>query len=90
MNTFKMQASVRCSDELEEVLNEIKHNVNEKGIILDFSETTRLDSSGLGMLVRLLTYVRNNEGEVKLKNINKSIANLFLITKLEQVFDIID
>ena len=88
---YKIKPSLRAQDDLENELNNIKSFfLDNSELVLDFSDTLRIDSSGLGLLIRLLSHTRKTGGELKLKNINKSVANLFLITKLEQVFEIIE
>ena len=62
----------------------------EKKILLNMSDVTYIDSSGLGELVTAFTSVRNRGGELKLLNLTKKVHDLLQITKLYTVFDIKD
>lgn len=62
----------------------------EKKILLNMSDVTYIDSSGLGELVTAFTSVRNRGGELKLLNLTRRVHDLLQITKLYTVFDIKD
>jgi len=62
----------------------------QKKILLNLSEVNHMDSSGLGALVRALTSVRNQGGELKLLHLTKKVHDLLEITKLYNVFDVRD
>ena len=62
----------------------------QKKILLNLSEVNHMDSSGLGALVRALTSVRNQGGELKLLHLTKKVRALLEITKLYNVFDVRD
>lgn len=74
----------------EPLVQEIKALL-EKGsrkFVLDFSNLRYMNSSGLGILVTILTKVRNNGGELAVTNLNKKIKELLVITKLNQMFHV--
>ncbi len=58
--------------------------------IIDISEVRYINSSGIGVLITLLTKFRNKEGEVVLVKPSKSVEKLLLITKLSSIFQIAD
>jgi len=62
----------------------------QKKILLNLSEITYIDSSGIGELVSAFTSVRNQGGELKLLKLTKKVHDLLQITKLYTVFDIKD
>ncbi|MFI5176192.1 MAG: STAS domain-containing protein [Terriglobia bacterium] len=62
----------------------------QKKILLNLSDINHMDSSGLGALVRALTSVRNQGGELKLLHLTKKVHDLLQITKLYNVFDVRD
>jgi anti-sigma B factor antagonist len=75
------------------ILREAIQDVLAKGdkkILLNMSDVTYIDSSGLGELVTAFTSVRNRGGELKLLNLTKKVHDLLQITKLYTVFDIKD
>jgi anti-sigma B factor antagonist len=61
-----------------------------KRLIIDLGKVTYLNSTAIGVLVSAHTTFSKNKGHVKLCNINKSINNIFVITKLTLVFDVAD
>ena len=63
---------------------------NNKRIIIDLSDVTWINSSGLGMLMGCLTSIKNAKGEMKLTGIQEKVKNLFVITKLITLFDTYD
>lgn len=56
--------------------------------VIDLSELQLINSTGLGVLITLLTKARKAGGEVKLANPSSYIKNLLLITKLNTIFQI--
>jgi anti-sigma B factor antagonist len=59
-----------------------------KRIMLNLARVTHIDSSGIGELVRSLTAVRHQDGELKLVNISMPVNEVLKITHLHAVFDI--
>lgn len=59
-------------------------------IVIDLGRVSYINSAGLGALVALHTSCRNREGFIRLARIGKRIKNLFLITKLNFVFQTYD
>ena len=61
---------------------------NYKKIILNLADVRHIDSAGVGELVSCYTSVRNQNGHLKLMNLNKNVHNLLQITKLYTVFEV--
>jgi anti-sigma B factor antagonist len=59
-------------------------------IVIDLSKTSYLNSTALGVLVKLHTTVSRQGGKLAIAGISKRIHNIFLITKLAFVFDTYD
>ncbi len=57
--------------------------------IIDISGLQYINSSGIGVLITLLTKFRNRGGEVYLMNPSESVKKLLIITKLNSIFNII-
>lgn len=72
---------------LREIVRELVNKGNKK-IILNLGEVQYIDSSGIGELVRTHTTVRNQDGQLRLVNLNKRVNDLLQMTKLSSVFDI--
>jgi anti-sigma B factor antagonist len=56
--------------------------------IIELGDLSHINSSGLGVLITLLTKARKNGGELVLSNPSAYIQNLLLITKLNTIFSI--
>ena len=71
---------------LEAAENLIKENCNKWAI--DLEQLKYMNSSGLNVLIQLLTKSRVAGGEAVLFNMNKKINELILITKLHTLFKV--
>lgn len=56
-------------------------------LVIDFSEVSFLDSSGLGALVGVLKRI-GNRGELAVCGLNSDIEQMFRICRMDQVFTI--
>ena len=61
--------------------------IGHKKILVNLSEVTRLDSSGIGLLVRTYTTVKNEGGDLKVLHLNKQIQRILEITNLTRVLE---
>jgi len=59
-----------------------------KEVIVDFSETTFIDSTTLGVLVGGVKRLRSNDGQLSLVCSDRNITKIFEITGLDRVFTI--
>lgn len=59
-----------------------------KKILLNLSDVSYIDSSGIGELVSAFTTVTNQGGSLKLLGLTKRVKDLLQITKLYTVFDV--
>lgn len=57
--------------------------------IIDISGLRYINSSGIGVLITILTKFRNKGGEVYLLRPSESVQKLLVITKLNSIFQII-
>lgn len=62
----------------------------DKKLLLNLSEVSYIDSSGIGELVSGFTTVTNHGGQLKLVGLTKRVKDLLQITKLYTVFDVYD
>lgn len=56
-------------------------------LVLDLGEVGYVDSSGLGEMVACLKRTAEAGGDLKLANRRKRVSDLFVLTRLETVFD---
>ena len=57
-------------------------------LLVDFTKTGYIDSSGLGVLVSLSKKIREQGGELRLAALNEDLRTLFELTKLDTLFQI--
>ena len=60
-----------------------------KKCVVDISGLRYINSSGIGVLITLLTKFRNKSGELYLMKPSDSVQKLLVITKLNAIFTII-
>ena len=56
-------------------------------IVLDLTDVTYMDSSGLGAVVSLYVTARRQECQLKLINLNQRLKQLFRLTQLSKVLE---
>jgi anti-sigma B factor antagonist len=72
---------------LLKAVDELVEAGNNK-LIIDIKDLKYMNSSGLNVLIQLLTKTRNNGGESVIFNVNKKITELLIIAKLNTLFKI--
>ncbi len=70
-----------------EVVNDAQ-NAKVMVILISLEDVRYMNSSGLGVLITLLTKVKNKGGELALMSVSDQILKLLQITKLDAVFKI--
>ena len=61
-----------------------------KKLLLNLSDVSYIDSSGIGEMVSGFTTITNSGGKLKLLGLSKRVKDLLQITKLYTVFDAFD
>jgi len=61
-----------------------------KNCIIDLKEVRYISSSGIGVLITMLTKMRNAGGEVFLASPSEHVKKLLIITKLNNIFTVYD
>ncbi len=75
--------------ELQESLMSVIESASSKmSLILDFGNVRFLSSAVLGLLIRVSKRIYEQEGQLRLCNINPRIYEIFKITRLTKTFDI--
>jgi len=59
-------------------------------LVLNVAEVTRLDSSGMGLLVRFLSHTRNRGGDLRLASPQPFFTALLQLTRLNSIFRVYD
>jgi anti-sigma B factor antagonist len=71
----------------QEIIEYIENG--EMRFIIDLGNVTVMNSSGLGTLIASLTSIKKSGGELKLAGANEKIASLFVVTKLNTIFELV-
>lgn len=66
------------------ILDEVEQGV--RLVIVDFSKSAYIDSSGLGALVSLGKRLREVGGDLRLTGLNDDLRTLFELTRLDSLF----
>ena len=78
---------------LDMSLREVIKNLLEKGsrhFVLNLSDLSYMDSSGLGQMLSIWTSIKNKAGHMTVLSPSERIQRLFEITRLGTVFEIFD
>ncbi len=59
-----------------------------KKIVIDLEKVSRMNSSGLGILIASLTSIKNRDGELLLASVNETMEGVMVMTKLDSIFTI--
>lgn len=76
--------------ELGQELFALVEKDNRQKLLLNFSAVEFLSSAALGKLIHLDKKMKTNNGTLKFSNIRPEIFEVFVITKLNRIFDIQD
>ena len=55
-------------------------------LLFDFKEVTGMDSSGLGVLMKIYSEIHPQGGKIAVINVNKHVKNLIVMARLITVF----
>ena len=80
---------INSSPEMREAFEDIA-NAKTMKIVVNLSNVSYVDSSGLATLVEMLKKTRSYGAKLRLASLAPKVKSLFEITKLEQLFDIFD
>jgi anti-sigma B factor antagonist len=77
------------TDELQGKIKELAEAGNRK-LLINLGQTTFMNSVSLGVLIAGHTNYAKRDARVKLCAVDKKIQNIFVVTKLNMVFDVYD
>ncbi|MBA2476137.1 MAG: STAS domain-containing protein [Actinobacteria bacterium] len=81
------EVDLYTAPELKQQLLEVVSG-GARHVIVDFTDTTFIDSTTLGVLVGGVKRLRSNDGELALVCSDRNITKIFEITGLDRVFTI--
>ena len=71
-------------------LNALVAEADAPKLVLDFASVAHMSSSALGVLITLHKHIRGKGGQLRLCNIEPAIYEVFVITRLSEIFQICD
>ena len=74
--------------QIGERLNGLVADSDSPKVIIDFSAVSHMSSSALGMLITLHKRIREKGGQLRLCAIQPGIYEVFVITRLNEIFQI--
>jgi anti-anti-sigma factor len=86
---FKLKGRILSDEDLKQAHALLENRKNWK-LILDLSELSNTNSIGIAFMVKCLTRARINQGEVVLIQPNTALQRVFEITKMHEVFKIMN
>lgn len=75
------------ADHLMQVLDEHLTGAHTN-VVLDMNELQYMNSTGLNIMISVLTRIRKAGGDVMLASLSMGVRQLFIVTKLDTVFRI--
>ncbi|MEW6469451.1 MAG: STAS domain-containing protein [Bacteroidota bacterium] len=85
---FNMMGELIDRKQANDLIAEVDRLVEsgKNRFVLDMGKLKYINSSGLSVLIVLLTKARKNEGDVVICNVTPKVKELLVITKLNSVF----
>ena len=89
VTVLNLDGSLMGGPEAVSLNEKINRLLDEKSlkVVLNLAQVERVNSSGLGILIKVLTTFKRNGGELKLAHVNPKIENLLIMTKLNTIFE---
>ncbi|MDB5261910.1 MAG: anti-anti-sigma factor [Adhaeribacter sp.] len=86
----RLQGDLIGSPDSQQLVEVVNQSINDSVVLgaIDLSKVRFINSSGIGVLVSLLTKFRNRGGEMVLINPSEHIRKLLIITKLNAIFTV--
>ena len=76
--------------QIGEEITRIVADRSEPKVLISFENVDHLSSAALGTLITINNKIRSKEGQLRLANIDPQIYEVFVITKLNKLFQIHD
>ena len=92
IHIFTLKGDLIDKNQADKLIEEVNDTIanNHIRFIVDLGELKYLNSSGLTILIQILTKARKAGGEAIIANVGKRIRELLVITKLNTVFTVAD
>ena len=88
---FHMTGRLMDQKEADHMMEILEHELGDHrnlNVLLDMSQLQYMNSTGLNILISVLTRTRKGGGEVLISGMSTGVRQLFIVTKLDTVFTI--
>jgi len=87
---FEINGDMWGNPDMFKIIDETKAQLEkgERKFLVDLKKTKRLDSTGVGILIHMLTSVKNAEGELRLCEVTGKTKAALSVTGVWQIFEI--
>lgn len=91
ITVFKLEGEIIDKSQTAGLLEQIDALVasRKKHLVLDLGGLRYMNSSGLNVLVNILTKMRNAGGDVVVCDLSEKIKSLLVVTKIDTIFHIL-
>lgn len=92
VQVFHLGGELIDKNQAQELLTEVDKLIagGENKILLNLEKLSYMNSSGLNVLLNILTKTRKASGETAICSVNKKITELLVMTKLDSIFNVKD
>jgi anti-sigma B factor antagonist len=92
VTVLDLKGRIEAGDESDALRNTLKGLLasDRPRILLNMGEVTRVDSTGIGLLVEAVINTAKKGGELKLANLPKLVRGVLMVHKLLQAFEVYD
>lgn len=88
--TMPEEVELSNSQDIKRKVYENSFEKNYKKVLLDFSKTKYIDSTGLGIIVAIHKQSLMNAGTTAVINLDDNLKGLFKMTALDRIFNIFE
>jgi anti-sigma B factor antagonist len=92
ITVLRLQGKLMGGPEAEEFKTVVRELVTEgrKQVLVDLASVSWVNSTGLGILISNYTTLKSAGGTLKLVNTSQRIDQIFMVTKLNTIFESFD
>lgn len=89
-HVLKLQGRLMDQQQADRLMNSLDEGLalGRRNVVLDLSQLQYMNSTGLNILINVLTRTRGNGGNTIISGLSPSVRQLFVVTKLDSVFTI--
>ena len=90
---FHLQGRLMDQHQADHLMNVLDEHLNGKdgmNVVLDMGQLLYMNSTGLNIMISVLTRTKKTGGQVVLAAVSHGVRQLFVVTKLDTVFPILD